>query len=130
MNGSYHSVSLLGHVVNLTIECTPITTGESSGVEVIWNGILQLQATGKSESVSGDLSLPKLGAFTLPGTDPQSPSGSIVVAGDYANRYGLSAPNTGSGSVAATLNYGSIDATFEENATGPEVAALKGSWNC
>lgn len=130
MNGTYHSVSLLGHVINLTVECTPISTGTSSGVEVIWNGLLQLQATGKNESVSGDLSIPQLGSFTLPGTDPKSPSGSVVVANDYANRYALSAPNTGSGTVSAALNYGAIDATFEENATGPEVAALKGSWFC
>ena len=130
MNGTYHSVSLLGHVVDLNIECTPITTGTSSGVQVIWGGILQLQATGKSESVSGDISIPQFGSFTLPGTDPKSPTASIVVANDYANRYALSAPSTGSGTVSATLNYGAIDATFEENGTGPEVAALKGSWNC
>lgn len=130
MNGTYHSVSLLGHVLNLTVECTPITVGTSSGVEVIWNGLLHLQATGKSESVSGDLQIPQFGSFTLPGTDPKSPGGSIVIADDYANRYALSAPNTGSGTVSATLNYGAIDATFEENATGPEVAVLKGSWNC
>ena len=131
LDGTYRGKSLAGHVNVHQVECTPITTGTSSGVQVTWDGTLNLTAGG-SESASGDFSVPQFGSFVFPNNDPKTPTMSLVIANDQSGRYGLSGGSfgTGSGTLQASLHSGSVDAIYQMGGNGSETAHLQGSWSC
>lgn len=75
------------------------------------------------------MSLPQLGTWTIPTADPHTPVASLVVAGDYSDRYGLSTGTggLGSGNLTAATTSGAVDATYN---AGSDLLSLKGSWTC
>ena len=131
LDGTHLGKSIAGHVNVERVECTPITTGTSSGVQVTWEGTLNLTAGG-SESATGDFSVPQFGSFVFPNTDPKTPTASLVIANDQAGRYGLGGGSfgIGSGTLQASLHAGSVDAIFQKGGNGSEMAHLQGSWSC
>lgn len=131
LDGTHKGQSVAGHVTVERVECTPITTGTSSGVQVTWDGSLHLTAGG-SENASGDFSAPQFGSFVFPNTDPKTPTASLVIANDEAGRYGLSGGSfgIGTGTLQASLHSGSVDAIYQKGGNGSESAHLQGSWSC
>lgn len=128
-SGTVKGKILQGPVSIATVTCRPLSVGGSTGVQVIWGGTIRNTATGTSQQISGDLSFPQLGTWTIPTNDPKTPTASIVVAGNYADRYGLSSGTggLGTGGLSATATGGTVDATYS---TGADSLMLKGSWSC
>ena len=128
-SGTYKGQTLQGPVTVGSVMCTPISVGGSSGVQVSWGGTVRNAATGTSKQISGDFSFPQLGSWTIPTKDFHTPTASLVVAGDYTNRYGLSSGTggLGSGSLTAAATTGTVDATYSN---GSDMLSLKGSWTC
>ena len=129
VTGTFKGQTLQGPVTVFSLTCAPINVGASNGVQVIWGGTVLNNATGKSEQISGDMSFPQFGSWTIPTSDPHTPVASMVVAGDYSDRYGLSSGvgGIGNGNLTADAGSGSVDATYS---TGSETLSLKGSWTC
>ena len=129
VSGTVRGATFQGPVTVARVLCTPISVGGSSGVQVTWGGTVHDNAGGRSEQISGDMSFPQFGDWTIPTNDPHTPVASLVVAGDYSNRYGLSSGTggLGSGSLTAAAGSGTVDATYS---TGSDMLMLKGSWTC
>ena len=127
--GTYNGQVVQGPVTVESVLCTQITVGKSIGVQVVWSGRLHNTPTGKTDQISGDMSFPALGVWTIPTNDPHTPVASIVYAGDYKNRYGLSSGvgGLGTGRLEASATSGSVDASYSN---GSDMLALKGDWTC
>lgn len=129
VTGTYKGHTLQGPVRVASVLCKAISVGGSSGVQLTWGGTVTNNAAGNSEQISGDMSFPQLGTWTIPTTDRHTPVASLVVAGDYGNRYGLSSGTggLGSGNLTAAATSGTVDATYSN---GSDMLSLKGSWTC
>lgn len=123
VTGDYKGQSVQGSVVPGNLQCTPVANGEKQGLQVIWGGTVN--GVGQ---VSGDMQF----AGGLPpivfGDGRSQGTASLVVKGDYQNRYGASSA-LGSGTAQANPdNSGTIDAELDGDTAGK--IHLQGSWTC
>jgi hypothetical protein len=121
VDGTYKGQSVKGSVQAGTLQCTPISTGGKQGLQMTWGGTLP--GTGQ---ISGDLMI--AGGTSATFGDPKSQgTASVVVKGDYQDRYGASSA-LGSGTATGDTHSGTIDARLIGN--GSDQIHLSGSFKC
>ena len=101
----------------------PITTGAKQGLQLTWGGTVN--GTGQ---ISGDLMFAGGQPSIAFGDSHSQGEASVVIKGDYANRYGASSA-LGSGTASANgTTSGTIDAELDGGSAG--IIHLKGTWTC
>lgn len=127
--GTYKTQPLSGTVSVDRVMCSPLASGGTAGVLVMWEGFFKDTASGKDYQMSGDFQFPQFGSFSFPNTDPKTPTASLLVNSDETNRYGLSGGQfgMGTGTLTATATGGSAGAAFLNT---PDKMTLTGSWTC
>jgi hypothetical protein len=122
LNGEYKGQLVQGAVVPGSLQCTPITNGGKQGLQVVWAGTVA-----NTGQVSGDMFAGGAASFSF-GDHKSQGSASVVVKGDYQNRYGASSElGTGTESVKPD-NSGTVDAELDGGSAGK--MKLTGSFQC
>jgi hypothetical protein len=124
IDGTYKSQKVQGTVIPGSLRCTPISTGGKQGLQVTWGGTVN--GTGQ---VSGDMMFAGGTTSVTFGQSQAQGEASLVVKGDYQNRYGASSA-LGSGTENAKAGYsgGTIDGQLDGGSAG--TIHLQGSWGC
>jgi len=124
LDGTYMGQSVKGSVTPGSLQCIPITTGGQQGLQLNWSGTVP----GPGQ-VSGDMMFAGGSTSMAFGTAGSQGEASLVVKGDYSNRYGASsALGSGNASRNASNNSGTIDAMLDGGSAG--TMHLSGSWTC
>ena len=123
LNGDYKGQLVQGAVVPGSLQCTPITNGGNQGLQVVWSGTVA-----NTLQVSGDMLFAGGGSSFTFGDHKSQGSASVVVKGDYQNRYGASSElGTGTESVKPDKS-GTVDAELDGGSAGK--MKLTGSFQC
>ena len=123
VDGTYKGQAVKGPVQSGSLQCTPISTGGKQGLQLTWGGTVA--GTGQ---VSGDMMFAGGHPAITFGDSTSQGEASVVVKGDYANRYGASSV-LGSGTASMTANNsGTIDAQLDGGSAGK--IHLSGTWKC
>ena len=127
IDGTYKSQKVQGTVIPGSLRCTPISTGGKQGLQVTWGGTVN--GVGQ---VSGDMMFAGGTTSITFGDGESQGEASLVLKGDYQNRYGASSA-TGSGTENAKAGYsgGTIDGVLwdGDTASAPNMH-LQGDWDC
>jgi hypothetical protein len=127
IDGMYKGQTVKGTVIPGSLMCATITTGGKHGLQVTWGGTVN--GVGQ---VSGDMMFAGGTTSVTFGDNKSQGEASLVVKGDYQNRYGASSA-TGSGTENAKAGYsgGTIDGVLwdGDTASAPNMH-LQGDWDC
>lgn len=123
VDGTFKGQAVKGRVQSGSLRCTPITTGGKQGMQLTWGGTVN--GTGQ---ISGDLMFAGGQPSITFGDSHSQGEASIVVKGDYADRYGASSA-LGSGTATSNGNTsGAINAQLDGGSAG--MIRLQGTWTC
>ena len=124
VDGEYNGHVVKGPVVPGSLQCITISTGGKQGLQVTWGGTVS--GTGQ---VSGDMMFAGGWTSITFGDGKSQGEASLVVKGDYQNRYGASSA-LGSGTEQASAGYsgGTINGELDGGSAGK--IQLQGSWSC
>ena len=122
LDGTYNGKPVQGTVVPGSLQCVPISTGGKQGLQVTWGGTVN--GTGQ---VSGDMMFAGGWHSITFGDGKSQGEASLVVKGDYQNRYGASSA-LGQGTEGANPSYsgGSISAELDGGSAGK--MHVQGTW--
>jgi hypothetical protein len=123
VDGTYKGQTVKGPVQSGSLQCAPITTGGKQGLQLTWGGTVA-----NTGQISGDVMFAGGQPSITFGDSKSQGEASVVVKGDYQNRYGASSA-LGSGTASMTTsNSGSINAQLDGGSAGK--IQLQGNWKC